>query len=251
MVLGRRNKRSLDYNNSFLGEYECSSLALDREEKRDEKEEIRSFETRSNNVSDQEIYIYRLKNPTVTAGGPDGLRYIWGPPGLSGGHFYHGSFFPSQMKMSETVVHGRWFTGCDSVVAVHRVWWVYPTSATGNEHLTARSSLISWKDIGMEGFVSRGAPCFFCQCETLRSRRLSAPRGQTMKSSFLHTNKSILFYPGAQDETKTTKVVAMYEGASSYRRLSLKLKINAQMGKGTKLQPMLKSYSSTVVNMFR
>ncbi|GJS57262.1 RNA-directed DNA polymerase, eukaryota, reverse transcriptase zinc-binding domain protein [Tanacetum coccineum] len=51
----RRNERSLYYNNSFLNEYECSSLALDREEKRDEKEEIESLETRSNNVSDQEI----------------------------------------------------------------------------------------------------------------------------------------------------------------------------------------------------
>ncbi|GKD90303.1 hypothetical protein Tco_1365810, partial [Tanacetum coccineum] len=51
----RKKKKSLDYNNSFLGEYECSSLALDREERRDEKEEIGSLETRSNNVSDQEI----------------------------------------------------------------------------------------------------------------------------------------------------------------------------------------------------
>ncbi|GKG07310.1 hypothetical protein Tco_0330279, partial [Tanacetum coccineum] len=51
----RKKKKSLDYNNSFLGEYECSSLALDREERRDEKEEIGSLETRLNNVSDQEI----------------------------------------------------------------------------------------------------------------------------------------------------------------------------------------------------
>ncbi|GJX40589.1 hypothetical protein Tco_0255579 [Tanacetum coccineum] len=56
LVLRRKKKKSLDYNNSFLGEYECSSLALDREERRDEKEEIESLETRSNNVSDQEIY---------------------------------------------------------------------------------------------------------------------------------------------------------------------------------------------------
>ncbi|GKB13549.1 hypothetical protein Tco_0847472, partial [Tanacetum coccineum] len=33
-------KKSLDYNNSFLGEYECSSLALDREEVRDEKKRL-------------------------------------------------------------------------------------------------------------------------------------------------------------------------------------------------------------------
>nr|GEW10730.1 hypothetical protein [Tanacetum cinerariifolium] len=30
----RKKEKSLDYNNSFLGEYECSSLALDREERR-------------------------------------------------------------------------------------------------------------------------------------------------------------------------------------------------------------------------
>ncbi|GKF84338.1 hypothetical protein Tco_0249236, partial [Tanacetum coccineum] len=50
-----KKERSLDYNNSFLGEYECSSLALDSDERRDEKEEIGLLETRSNNVSDQEI----------------------------------------------------------------------------------------------------------------------------------------------------------------------------------------------------
>ncbi|GJW90267.1 hypothetical protein Tco_0167820 [Tanacetum coccineum] len=37
--LTRRGKRSLN-NNSFLGKYECSSLALDRDEKRDEKKRL-------------------------------------------------------------------------------------------------------------------------------------------------------------------------------------------------------------------
>ncbi|GKA63648.1 hypothetical protein Tco_0763254 [Tanacetum coccineum] len=86
LVLRRKKEKSLDYNNWFLGEYECSSLTLDREETRDDKEEIGSLKTRSNNVSDQEIYIYRQKNPIVTAGGLDSPRYIWGPLGLSGGH---------------------------------------------------------------------------------------------------------------------------------------------------------------------
>ncbi|GKA64813.1 hypothetical protein Tco_0764520 [Tanacetum coccineum] len=36
----KKKKKSLDYNNSFLGEYECSSLALDREERRDEKKRL-------------------------------------------------------------------------------------------------------------------------------------------------------------------------------------------------------------------
>ncbi|GJZ18007.1 hypothetical protein Tco_0554130, partial [Tanacetum coccineum] len=35
----RREERSLN-NNSFLGEYECSSLALDRDERRDEKKRL-------------------------------------------------------------------------------------------------------------------------------------------------------------------------------------------------------------------
>ncbi|GJR44839.1 putative reverse transcriptase domain-containing protein [Tanacetum coccineum] len=55
LILGRKKEKSLDYNNSFLGEYECSSLALDKEERRDEKDEIGSLERRSNNVSDQKI----------------------------------------------------------------------------------------------------------------------------------------------------------------------------------------------------
>ncbi|GJX48106.1 hypothetical protein Tco_0273296 [Tanacetum coccineum] len=39
LILRRREERSLN-NNSFLGEYECSSLALDREERRDEKKRL-------------------------------------------------------------------------------------------------------------------------------------------------------------------------------------------------------------------
>ncbi|GKC38655.1 hypothetical protein Tco_1051039, partial [Tanacetum coccineum] len=35
-----KKKKSLDYNNSLLGEYECSSLALNREERRDEKKRL-------------------------------------------------------------------------------------------------------------------------------------------------------------------------------------------------------------------
>ncbi|GJV73518.1 hypothetical protein Tco_1493513 [Tanacetum coccineum] len=46
----RKKKKSLDCNNLFLGKYEYSSLALDREERRDEKKQIGSLETRSNNV---------------------------------------------------------------------------------------------------------------------------------------------------------------------------------------------------------
>nr|GFB22890.1 hypothetical protein [Tanacetum cinerariifolium] len=51
LELRRRKEKSLDSNNSFLGEYECSSLAPVREERRDEKEVIGSLETRSNNIA--------------------------------------------------------------------------------------------------------------------------------------------------------------------------------------------------------
>nr|GEX71067.1 hypothetical protein [Tanacetum cinerariifolium] len=50
----RREERSL-INTSFLDEYECSSLALDREESCDEEDTIRSLETRSRDVIDQDI----------------------------------------------------------------------------------------------------------------------------------------------------------------------------------------------------
>ncbi|GJV75900.1 hypothetical protein Tco_1507484 [Tanacetum coccineum] len=40
LPLHKKKKKSLDYNNSFLGEYEYSSLALDREERRDEKKRL-------------------------------------------------------------------------------------------------------------------------------------------------------------------------------------------------------------------
>ncbi|GJS07305.1 putative reverse transcriptase domain-containing protein [Tanacetum coccineum] len=35
-----KKKKSLDNNNLFLGEYECSSLAVDREERKDEKKRL-------------------------------------------------------------------------------------------------------------------------------------------------------------------------------------------------------------------
>ncbi|GJY10708.1 hypothetical protein Tco_0378893 [Tanacetum coccineum] len=52
--LRRRDEKSLIYNTPFLGEYESSSLALDRRRKKAE-DEIGSLETRLNYVSDQEI----------------------------------------------------------------------------------------------------------------------------------------------------------------------------------------------------
>ncbi|GKD59529.1 hypothetical protein Tco_1297038, partial [Tanacetum coccineum] len=76
----------------------------------------------------------------------DGVVVIMGPQNS----VYHDNFFPSQMKeMSEVVVQGQWFMGCDSVVAVQWVSWVYPTSATGNETLTAGRTL-AWKDLSLE-----------------------------------------------------------------------------------------------------
>nr|GEX98345.1 ribonuclease H-like domain-containing protein [Tanacetum cinerariifolium] len=40
LVLKRKKEISLDYNNPFLGEYECSSLALDRDERIDENKRL-------------------------------------------------------------------------------------------------------------------------------------------------------------------------------------------------------------------
>ncbi|GJZ27830.1 SOSS complex subunit B [Tanacetum coccineum] len=92
----------------------------------------------------------------------DGVVAIMGPQNSVSYQYEacYGSFFPSQMMLSGAVVQGQWFMVCDSGVAVQWVSWIYPTSVTGNETLTARSSLISWKDIGTEGFVSKGAPRF-------------------------------------------------------------------------------------------
>ncbi|GJU10513.1 hypothetical protein Tco_1132909 [Tanacetum coccineum] len=56
----RKKEKSLDYNNSFLDEYECSSLALDKEERRDEKKRLDQLK------QDQTMQ----ENPTVTVGDP-------------------------------------------------------------------------------------------------------------------------------------------------------------------------------------
>nr|GEX70860.1 hypothetical protein [Tanacetum cinerariifolium] len=73
LVLKRKKKISLDYNNSFLGGDECSSLAVDIEEIRDKKVEIGSLEIRSNNISDQEI---RLNGRGLGRGRETGYR-LW------------------------------------------------------------------------------------------------------------------------------------------------------------------------------
>ncbi|GJX83259.1 putative reverse transcriptase domain-containing protein [Tanacetum coccineum] len=64
LVLRRKKKISLEYNNSFLGEYECSSLALDRDEKK-RLDYLKQDQTMQ-------------ENPTATAGGP-------AVPDISGG----------------------------------------------------------------------------------------------------------------------------------------------------------------------
>ncbi|GKE78552.1 hypothetical protein Tco_1544672, partial [Tanacetum coccineum] len=46
--------KTLIYNTLFLGEYECSSLALDKRRRKKEENMIGSLETRLNHVSDQE-----------------------------------------------------------------------------------------------------------------------------------------------------------------------------------------------------
>ncbi|GJX28073.1 putative reverse transcriptase domain-containing protein, partial [Tanacetum coccineum] len=63
--------KSLIYNTSFLGEYECSSLALDRGRKKEE-DEIGSLETRLNYVNNSAVFIAR-KNQ----------RLLWAVPAVS------------------------------------------------------------------------------------------------------------------------------------------------------------------------
>ncbi|GKE50595.1 hypothetical protein Tco_1481853, partial [Tanacetum coccineum] len=54
--LRRRKEKSLIYNTSFLGEYECSSLALDRGRKKVE-DETGSLKTRLNYVKNSAVFI--------------------------------------------------------------------------------------------------------------------------------------------------------------------------------------------------
>ncbi|GKD87062.1 hypothetical protein Tco_1358216 [Tanacetum coccineum] len=72
MDLRRREEKSLIYNTSFLGEYECSSLALDR--RREEiEDEIGSLETRLNYVRRTAVFIDRKIQRSLVAVlvGPD------------------------------------------------------------------------------------------------------------------------------------------------------------------------------------
>ncbi|GJX86783.1 hypothetical protein Tco_0337557 [Tanacetum coccineum] len=68
LVLRRKKEKSLDYNNSFLGEYKCSSLALDKEERRDEKKRLDNLQ------QDQTMYEKKMKfveQPTGPAPDPE------------------------------------------------------------------------------------------------------------------------------------------------------------------------------------
>ncbi|GJX95831.1 hypothetical protein Tco_0351629 [Tanacetum coccineum] len=73
LVLRRKKEKSLDYNNLFLGEYKFLFLHLI--EKRDEKEEIGSLETRSNNAGKPNRNCWRSRQSQI---------YL-GAAGLSGG----------------------------------------------------------------------------------------------------------------------------------------------------------------------
>ncbi|GKC93486.1 hypothetical protein Tco_1158928 [Tanacetum coccineum] len=61
MDLRRREEKSLIYNTSFLGEYECSSLALDRRRKKVE-DEIGSLETRLNYRYNKDAPVTSIRN---------------------------------------------------------------------------------------------------------------------------------------------------------------------------------------------
>ncbi|GJW88388.1 hypothetical protein Tco_0163728 [Tanacetum coccineum] len=65
-------EKLLAYNNSFLGKYECSSLALDREERRDEKKRLDHLKKDQTMLVIKRFSKRKKENPTVTAGGPGG-----------------------------------------------------------------------------------------------------------------------------------------------------------------------------------
>ncbi|GKA53748.1 hypothetical protein Tco_0747063 [Tanacetum coccineum] len=65
---------SLAYNNSFLGKYKCSSLTLDREERRDEKKRLDHLKKDQTMLVIKRFSERKKENPTVTAGGPGGPR---------------------------------------------------------------------------------------------------------------------------------------------------------------------------------
>ncbi|GKB41251.1 hypothetical protein Tco_0886193, partial [Tanacetum coccineum] len=79
----RREERSLN-NNLFLGEYECSSLALDRDERRDEKKRLDHLKQDQTMLmikrfsETKKVFRERKKTRKIRAKSP-------GVPGISGG----------------------------------------------------------------------------------------------------------------------------------------------------------------------
>ncbi|GKB44038.1 hypothetical protein Tco_0888980 [Tanacetum coccineum] len=65
-LLRRKKEKLLDCNYSFLGEYECSSLALDREERIDEKKRLDHLK------QDQTILMIKRFSERKKAGIPNG-----------------------------------------------------------------------------------------------------------------------------------------------------------------------------------
>ncbi|GJQ89868.1 hypothetical protein Tco_0001007 [Tanacetum coccineum] len=66
LVLRRKKEKSLDYKNSFLGEYECSSLALDRGMRKKILDHLKQDQ-----IIWEQCSIYRQEILTVTGGGLD------------------------------------------------------------------------------------------------------------------------------------------------------------------------------------
>nr|GEU57591.1 putative nuclease HARBI1 [Tanacetum cinerariifolium] len=93
LVLKKKKEISLEYNNSFLDEYECSSLALDREERRGEMRRKRLDNLKQDQImlvikrvsEKNKVFRERKKNAKFVQRGE------WGIVGKSGGLWWNGA----------------------------------------------------------------------------------------------------------------------------------------------------------------
>ncbi|GJY84388.1 hypothetical protein Tco_0497764 [Tanacetum coccineum] len=90
--LRRIEEKSLIYNTSFLGEYECSSLALDRGKKKVEYE-IGSLETRLNYVRNSAVFIVKKTQ-----------CLLWEVPDISGGRPSYQGDAPRQWRRHQNLL---------------------------------------------------------------------------------------------------------------------------------------------------
>ncbi|GJS14589.1 zinc finger, CCHC-type containing protein [Tanacetum coccineum] len=94
-----------------------------------------ALDTLRNTNDDEQESISHWKQRSATDQLPILSNNIWLGV-IHGIHSTSSASISNEKEMLEVVVQGQWFMGCDSVVAIQRVWWVYPTSDIENETLT-------------------------------------------------------------------------------------------------------------------